>query len=175
MKRLTIIGVLAAACLGVAAGCGPAPDGSPDRAAGEKAQPEAEKPPKRELIVSDGRVQVMPGMGAGYLKIVNHTGEPQRLTAATSPVAQSVSIHETVVEDGVVRMKARDNGFIIPPGKELLLEPAGKHLMLHALNVDAKAQQVPITLSFENHPPIELSAFIIRAGRASAPADPASR
>ena len=73
----------------------------------------------------------MPGMtmSAGYLTLTNNSEETITITRVTSPSYVSVELHETVVEDGVARMRALEK-LGIPAGASTILAPGGKHLML---------------------------------------------
>jgi copper(I)-binding protein len=100
------------AVLAVAAGCG----GS-------------EGPP----IVATDVVVTAPGAGmpmaAGYLRIANYSGSDIRITRVSSPEYGSVEMHETLVEDGIARMRAVPV-VEIADGESVVFERGGKHLML---------------------------------------------
>ena len=68
-------------------------------------------------------------MTAGFGRLVNHTDLELEITAYTSPSHGDVSLHQTVIENGVSRMKEVP-GLSIPPGGEVELAPGGYHLML---------------------------------------------
>ncbi len=65
------------------------------------------------LVASDVTItQPMPGMtmSAGYLTLTNNTEETITITRVSSPSYASVELHETVVDDGIARMRrAREN------------------------------------------------------------------
>ena len=52
-----------------------------------------------------------------------------RLIAATVAVSDRVEIHEMSMSDGVMRMRALDNGLEIPPGATIELKAGSYHLM----------------------------------------------
>ena len=108
MKRLAV--TLAAAAL--VAGCG-GNDGPP-------------------IVVTDV-VVTAPGAGmpmaAGYLQIDNRSGSDIRITRVSSPEYGKVEMHETVVEDGIARMRAIP-ALEIADGETVVFERGGKHLML---------------------------------------------
>ena len=84
------------------------------------------------LVASDVTItQPMPGMAmsAGYLTLTNNTEETITITRVSSPSYASVELHETVVDDGVARMRRLEN-IEIPAGAKTILAPGGKHLML---------------------------------------------
>jgi protein SCO1 len=89
------------------------------------------------------------GIAAVYLRIVNPSGEADRLVAARSAAAERVEMHESVREAGdVVRMEARDAGFEVPPHATLDLAQGGKHLMLRGCAQLDPSKPIRITLHF---------------------------
>ncbi|MCG8557505.1 MAG: copper chaperone PCu(A)C [Proteobacteria bacterium] len=70
---------------------------------------------------------------AVYLRVINGSNTPDRLVAAHAPLAASTEMHESRLEQGVVRMVAHPNGFEVPAGGSLELAPGGKHIMLLGL------------------------------------------
>src|SRR3954465_5211656 len=52
-------------------------------------------------------------VGAGYMTITNEGSEPDRLVALTSPAARKVTMHSSVNEGGVMKMRALDKGLEI--------------------------------------------------------------
>jgi copper(I)-binding protein len=68
-------------------------------------------------------------MTAGFGRLVNQTDHLLEITVFTSPSYGDVSLHQTVIENGVSRMREVP-GLSIPPGGEIELAPGGYHLML---------------------------------------------
>lgn len=84
------------------------------------------------LVASDVTItQPMPGMAmsAGYLTLTNNSAETITITRVISPQYASVELHESVVDDGVARMRRLEK-IEIPAGTNTVLAPGGKHLML---------------------------------------------
>lgn len=84
------------------------------------------------LVASDLTItQPMPGMAmsAGYLTLTNNSAETITITRVNSPQYAAVELHESVVDDGVARMRRLEK-IEIPAGKNTVLAPGGKHLML---------------------------------------------
>ena len=68
-------------------------------------------------------------MGAGYLTLVNNSGQEIVITSVTSPQLDSVEMHETILEDGISRMRALSQ-VSIAARQSLVFERGAKHLML---------------------------------------------
>lgn len=68
-------------------------------------------------------------MAAGYLEISNRSGTAIRIDRVSSPEYGSVEMHETVIEDGVARMREIPV-LEIAAGDTVVFERGGKHLML---------------------------------------------
>nr|WP_232477461.1 copper chaperone PCu(A)C [Roseomonas sp. KE0001] len=91
------------------------------------------------------------GTAVVYLSLRNGGSQPVRLLGGSTPVAERVEIHESVVEGRVARMRARPGGVVVPPGGVIRFEPSGLHLMLIKPAADLKAGQgFTLTLNFEN-------------------------
>lgn len=90
------------------------------------------------------------GNGGAFLTIVNNTQTPDRLVSAQSPAAMMVELHETIDDNGVMRMQPQPQGFEIPAGGSVELKPGGKHVMLMGLTAPLKVgDKIEITLNFE--------------------------
>ncbi len=86
------------------------------------------------VVISDIEItSPRPGsnMSAGYLEIRNNSKEPLAITRVESPQFGRVMLHESVVEDGIARMRPLES-IDIAPGQATRLERGGKHLMLMA-------------------------------------------
>lgn len=89
-------------------------------------------------------------MGVGYLSISNSGSNDITLVGAATPRAGSVSIHETSMHDGVMRMAPVKGGLTIPAGATVDLKPHSFHLMLEKLKSPLReGERIPLTLSFE--------------------------
>ncbi len=67
-------------------------------------------------------------MLAGYATLKNTGDAPISILTVHSDAFRMTSLHETVVEDGVARMREMHR-LQIPAGGEVQLAPGGKHLM----------------------------------------------
>jgi periplasmic copper chaperone A len=95
---------------------------------------------------------------AAYFTIRNRGGE-DRLLSASSPVGET-SIHETSIEDGVMRMRPLES-LEIPANSTVALEPHGMHIMLMGLQAPLETgATVPIELTFERAGPRQVEAEV---------------
>ncbi|MDP1629786.1 MAG: copper chaperone PCu(A)C [Caulobacter sp.] len=89
------------------------------------------------------------GNGVGYATVTSQ-GPADKLTGASSPAAQRVEIHESMVMDGKAMMHAHPDGVAVPAGGVLAFKPGGLHLMLIGLKAPLKAgDHVAVTLTFQ--------------------------
>ena len=87
------------------------------------------KPP---LVATDIVItQPMPGrhMSAGYISLTNNTDAAINITHVVSPDFETVEMHESLLEDGIAKMR-RIEELLIPANSTVSLERGGKHLML---------------------------------------------
>ena len=89
-------------------------------------------------------------VAAGYVKIVNHGKEADRLLAVTSEISDRAEIHEMGVDDkGVMTMRPVD-GLEISAGGTVELKPGGYHIMfLDLKDARKKGEKFAGTLTFE--------------------------
>ncbi len=87
-----------------------------------------------ELEVGDAWVREPPPgtmLAAGFMHLHNPGEAPVVILGVDSPCCQEVRIHQSLVENGVARMRPVER-LEIPPGGDLELAPGGYHLMLIA-------------------------------------------
>lgn len=113
-----------------------------------------------DLALSNGFVfATLPNqpVGAGFVTFENTGSAPDRLIAASSPMAGKVEIHSMSMNDGVMKMRELDNGLEIPTGETVAMEPGGYHLMFMQLNrAFTTGELVHVTLTFEQAGDIEI-------------------
>lgn len=105
-----------------------------------------EREPAPPVIVENVEITApRPGarMSAGYLEITNNSADPLVITRVESPQFGDVALHESIVEDGIARMRPLAS-LDIAPGETALLERGGKHLMLMSPHSDTEQ----VTLNF---------------------------
>jgi copper(I)-binding protein len=88
--------------------------------------------PQPDLVAANVEVlRPMPGkaMTAAYLTLSNNSERTIIITRVTSKEYSLVQIHETIIEEGIARMRPLPQ-LEVPPGGNVKLERGGKHLML---------------------------------------------
>lgn len=84
-----------------------------------------------------------------YVTLTN-SGPADKLVAAKSDVAMHTELHESLMVDGVMKMRAVES-LDLPEGGKIEMKPGGLHIMLMGLNRPLEEGQiVPITLVFES-------------------------
>ncbi len=105
--------------------------------------------------------------GAGYMTLRNDGSEADRLieVRAAFPMVQ---IHMTEVDDGGVARMMQLEGVEIPPGTEVILAPAGNHVMFMGLpDPLVEGGEIAATLVFEKAGEVAVSFSIEARGEAS--------
>ena len=91
------------------------------------------------------------GNSAAYMSITNNGDEDVTLVGGSTDAAESVEIHETVVEDDVASMVEMEDGIVVAAGETVVLEPGGLHVMLIDITDELEeGDTVELTLSFDN-------------------------
>ena len=89
--------------------------------------------------------------GVGYFTVTNAGSKPVKLVAIESPAARSVSLHQSVMQNGVSSMRAVAGGVAIAPGGKIAFAPGGYHVMLVGLtSAQALGGKTPLILVFED-------------------------
>jgi periplasmic copper chaperone A len=97
-----------------------------------------------------GKVDGPKANGAVYFKISN-SGAADTLLGAAGSNAQAFELHETKDVNGMLRMDPAPAGFDIPARGEVVLKPAGKHLMLQGMDrTYIEGEFFVITLTFKS-------------------------
>lgn len=108
-------------------------------------------------------------VGAGYLVVTNRGKTDDRLVSGTSTVSTKVEIHDMAIVDGVMRMRALDQGIVVPAGGKIEFKPGGYHIMLIGLKQPiAKDSSFKGTLTFEKAGTIEIEYRVEGMGKAPA-------
>lgn len=98
---------------------------------------------------------------AVYLTLVNHEVRPVTLSSASSPMAQSVTLHETMEMNGMMHMMPLDSAQTIGAGDSLVLRQGGKHLMVVGLRRTlAPGDSLPLELHISDGRVLHASAAV---------------
>lgn len=139
-------------------------------AGGDAAQPlpPLSTPEAGKLTVVDVRARPAPlegGNGAAFLTVLNGLNTPVQLAGVTGDVAAAIELHETTNDNGVMKMEPHPEGFPVPAGEALQLQPGGKHVMLLGLVKPlAAGDSFTLTLTFEGSDPITVTVPVMDMG-----------
>lgn len=98
--------------------------------------------------------------GAVYMTLINQGAATDRLIAVTTKAAKSAEIHETLMEDGVAKMRPVEV-FDIPAGGSVELKPGGYHVMLMGLKAPLKkGDMIMLQLKFEHAGLVDVMAHV---------------
>lgn len=113
------------------------------------------------IEVHDSRIPQPAGEnGALYMIIHNHGSEDDRVVGASTDVAATVELHETVMEGDTMSMRPVD-GYDVPAGGEAVLERGGKHIMLLGVEPLEVGDVVTVTLELEKAGAIVVEAEVV--------------
>jgi len=98
-------------------------------------------------------------MTSVFGRLVNSGPDDLTVVSASSDAAESVELHEMVMADGAMVMREKPDGFVVPAGETVELEPGGLHVMLIGLSGDIEpGAQVTVTLTLSDGTEVELTA-----------------
>ncbi len=122
-------------------------------------------PEPGKLTVVNVRARPAPlegGNGAAFLTVLNGLDTAVRLASVSGTAAGAIELHETVNDNGVMKMEPHPEGFEVPAGGALELKPGGKHVMLLGLTKQlAVGDSIDLTLNFEGSEPITLKVPVV--------------
>jgi copper(I)-binding protein len=100
----------------------------------------------------------------GIFLTLTDIGAPDRLLGATTPVAATAELHETIDDNGVMRMRPV-RALPLETGKPVVLKPGSYHLMLIGLRRQLKpGDSFSVTLTFEKAAPVTAIVTVAKAG-----------
>lgn len=108
-------------------------------------------------------------VAAVYLNLTNSGKKTIRLTGVHSAWAEKCEIHETMTH-GSHTMMHHKTAIKLAPGSRTELKPGGLHIML--INPKRKlnpGQKVPLSLDFEDHQQLKVTAIVIKTGESFKP------
>ncbi len=102
------------------------------------------------------------GLSAVYMLIQNTGDRPDRLLHAHCDVAETVELHETKMEGGVMKMQPVE-GIDVPAHGTVELKPGGLHVMLIGLKRDLNpGDTIEVELHFEEAGHIPMKATVLQ-------------
>ena len=102
-----------------------------------------------------------PANSAAYMTIENTGDAGDRLLGARAVDGATAELHRTVQDNGVMRMRAVEDGIAVPARGSVALAPDGYHVMLIGLKQPlAQGEAFPLTLTFEKAGDIEVTAKV---------------
>ena len=107
-----------------------------------------------------GGSMMNPEESALYVTVSNHGGEPDALLAASSAVATTGVLHQTLSQNGTTVMQLQEQ-FTIPAGGTLEMQPGSFHIMLLGLKQAlSPGERVPVRLVFQKAGPVSVEAVV---------------
>lgn len=98
---------------------------------------------------------------AAYVVLSNGTGDDLRLVGAEFGPARNVMLHTTETDaNGVTKMVHLMGGIDLPAGGQAILERGGMHIMLMGLDGVDIGQSHELTLLFDGHAPMTITATV---------------
>ena len=113
--------------------------------------------------------QAPPGAStmAGYLVLKNTGDQIVNVVSAKSDRFGEVSLHKTVIEDGMARMRPLDD-VEVAPGKTFTFAPGGNHLMLmDPVSAVAPGEKIAVDLELSDGSTLQASFDVRAAGEAA--------
>jgi copper(I)-binding protein len=163
MNKRHIVPIFLLLAFALLAGACTALPGAPMTEQMAEAMPE---PVPDEITIMDARSRPSPmaaGNGAAYMLVLNGLTEDVQLVSASSPAAGVVELHETIDDNGVMRMVPQPDGFTVPAGGAVELKPGGKHVMLIDLVAPLETGgEIELTLNFDNGQSFTLTVPVVQ-------------
>jgi copper(I)-binding protein len=94
--------------------------------------------------------------GAVYVTVTD-TGDPDQLTGASTPVAATAELHQTVNSGGIMKMLPVAS-LPLKPGEPVTFTPGGYHVMLK------RGDSFPLTLTFAHARPVTVQVSVAGPG-----------
>ena len=113
--------------------------------------------------------QAPPGASAmaGYFDLKNTGDQPIGVVSVKSDRFGEVSLHQTVVEDGMARMRPLKD-VVVEPGKTFTFAPGGNHLMLmDPVSAVAPGEKIAIDIELSNGSMLHTDFEVRAAGEAA--------
>lgn len=100
------------------------------------------------------------GMTAAFGTLHNSSDQELTVVSATNTVTDHTELHEMVMVDGAMVMRAIAGGITIPAGGSTTLEPGGLHVMImDAQQPISPGQEVGVTLTLSDGSTVAFQAL----------------
>ncbi len=100
----------------------------------------------------------------GVFLTITDKGTPDTLVSASSPIADMLELHETVADNGVMKMRPIA-GLPVAAGQSVVLKPGSYHLMAMGLKQPlTPGYQFPVTLNFAKAGAVTVTGIVASAG-----------
>ncbi len=157
MKKFVILLLALLVLLLTVAACGATPENG--------ASPESDGPQIKVMKLWSRPSPMTAGNGAIYMMLMNEGGSADTFVSAETDVAEVVELHETKIENDVMKMSPIEGGIEVPGGGSAELKPGGMHIMLINLKEElVPGEMVKLTLNFEKSGPMQVEAEIRESG-----------
>jgi len=114
-------------------------------------------------------------MGVGYMVISNQGDTAITFVGATTPKAEKVTLHQSMMKDDMMSMRPLTEGLSIPAGETVKLEPHSYHLMLEGLRgAVGKGESFPMTLNFDSLAPMQIELHTMPMASSGSPEKPSA-
>lgn len=99
--------------------------------------------------------------GAVYLTIVSQQDDRLVSASANKDFTRAVEMHDTTMQDGMMRMREMQSGLPLNAGEKVNFEPGGKHIMLMGLSARLKeGDKFPMFLEFEKAGKVAIEVWV---------------
>ena len=96
-----------------------------------------------------------------YGTVTNTGATDVTITGASVEITDRVELHEVLMEDGLMTMQERDEGFVVPAGGSISLEPGGLHVMVFGIDAETyPTDALDVTFTFDSGEPTFASAEV---------------
>ncbi len=123
------------------------------------------------VSVSDAWARATPGgatTGAAYVMLMGGS-QPDEVVGASTPVAGTAAVHQTVSDNGVMKMRAVPS-LPVPAGAMVSMKPGGYHIMLTGLKKPLVAGETfPLTLTFAHSAAVTVDVKVRGLGQDKRP------
>lgn len=121
--------------------------------------------------ITDARVGQPTGPNAALYFTAQGYGTDDALISASTDVAASVELHETVMGDDQTMSMRPVTSYPLPADGELVLEPGGLHIMFIDVDRLEVGSTVEVTLSWESAGDMQITADVVSPADTGAHSD----